>query len=92
MATNNVGTVRKLSTSAVKAVHVTRRVKDFWDTWPFTSCMQQRSCVFLKLGKNNSEMSDDLLEKIAEIDLEVTENLKGKDNFLFYCRNVCNNH
>ena len=37
-------------------------------------------------------MSDDLLEKIAEIDLEVTENLKGKDNFLFYRRNVCNNH
>ena len=37
-------------------------------------------------------MSDDLLEKIAEIDSEVAENLKGKDNFLFYGRNVCNNH
>jgi hypothetical protein len=92
MATNNVGTVRKLSTSAVKAV--TRRLfsKTSGILGLSPRARRQRSCVFLKQGKNNSEMSDDLLEKIAEIDSEVAENLKGKDNFLFYGRNVCNNH
>lgn len=31
-----------------------------------------------------SEMSKDLLEKIAEIDIEVADSLKGKNKLLFY--------